>query len=265
MIYEVAGIFFNIHDFILTDSAWRLFQVDYEKNDHVDIEVEFANICNSGIYANVEMFEDMRNGDKMLRRDEDLMLIRGNWSYVKIFPARCVENIYAFLIQSFYSHAIHRKMVQLHSSSILYKGRGILFLGSSGIGKTTQAELWNQKRNALIINGDMNFVQEDSEKFWAWGTPWHGKSPYCVNTRVPICALIVLKQSEKNMIRELYGFEKVSIVSRSVFYPEWIENGIELCLELLDHLLSALPVYELSCRPDEEAVKLTESIVFGRE
>ena len=53
-------------------------------------------------------------------------------------------------------------------------------------------------------------------------------------------------------------------MSNSVFYPQWLENGMELCLETLDHLLSALPVYELSCRPDEEAVQLTEEAVFGR-
>ena len=38
---------------------------------------------------------------------------------------------------------------------------------------------------------------------------------------------------------------------------------MELCLETLDHLLTALPVYELSCRPDEDAVRLTEDKIFG--
>lgn len=264
MIYKVAEIFFDIHGFVLSDSVWRLFQVYYEKNDHVDIEVAFANICNSGIYANVEMFEDVRTGDKILRKDEDLMLIRDSWSYMKIFPVRCVENIYVFLIQGFYSHAIYRKMFQLHSSLILYKEKGLLFLGPSGIGKTTQAELWNQYREALIINGDMNFIQEENGRFWAWGTPWHGKSPYCVNTKAPVHALVALKQASDNSIRELTGFEKVTAVSAGVYYPEWIENGIEMCLEILDHLLRAVPVYELCCRPDEDAVKLTEETVFGR-
>ena len=64
-------------------------------------------------------------------------------------------------------------------------------------------------------------------------------------------------------IRELTGFEKVTAVSNNVFYPRWLEGGMELCLETLNHLLSALPVYELSCRPDEEAVRLTEEAVFG--
>ena len=140
---------------------------------------------------------------------------------------------------------------------------GILFLGPSGIGKTTQAELWNKYRDALIINGDIVFVQETEENFLGWGTPWHGSSPYCENTSVPVHAMIVLKQAPENSIRELTGFEKVTAVSNNVFYPQWLENGMELCLETLDHLLSAIPVYELSCRPEEEAVRLTEETLFG--
>lgn len=168
-----------------------------------------------------------------------------------------------FLIQIFYTHAVQRRMIQIHSSMIDYQGKGLLFLGPSGIGKTTMAELWNKYRNALIINGDMNFVQETEECFLGWGTPWHGSSPYCENANVPVCALIVLKQAQENSIRRLEGFEKVQLVSNNIIYPTWLENGMELCLETLDHLLSSLPVYELSCRPDEDAVRLTEKTIFN--
>ena len=166
------------------------------------------------------------------------------------------------LLQIFYTHAVQRHMIQLHSSLISTNGRGLMFLGPSGIGKTTQAELWNKYRDALIINGDIVFVQETEDAFLGWGTPWHGSSPYCENTSVPVHAMIVLKQAPENSIRELMGFEKVSEVSNSVFYPRWLENGMELCLETLDHLLSKIPVYELSCRPDEDAVRLVEETVF---
>ena len=75
--------------------------------------------------------------------------------------------------------------------------------------------------------------------------------------------MVVLKQSDQNSIRELTGFEKVTEVSNSVFYPQWLENGMELCLETLDHLLTSIPVYELRCRPDEDAVRLTEQTIFS--
>lgn len=207
-------------------------------------------------------FEDV--GAHVVRRGSDMMLTDASWKHAIILPLN--ERAYAdtFLCQLFYTHAVQRHIIYLHSSLISYQNHGLMFLGPSGIGKTTQAELWNKYRDALIINGDVVFVQETEDAFLGWGTPWHGSSPYCENTSAPVSALIVLKQAEKNSIRELTGFEKVTAVSESVFYPRWLENGMELCLETLDHLLSRLPVYELSCRPDEEAVRLVEETVFGK-
>lgn len=201
--------------------------------------------------------------EAIFRVESDIMIVSKNKTTFCILPLENEYNLQTFLIQAFYTHAVQRHMIQFHSSLIEHEGRGLMFLGPSGIGKTTQAELWNKYRDALIINGDIVFVQETEDSFLGWGTPWHGSSPYCENTSVPVEALVVLKQAPENSIRELTGFEKVSAVSGSVFYPQWLENGMELCLETLDHLLSALPVYELSCRPDEEAVALTEKTVFG--
>lgn len=213
----------------------------------------------------IEKFDLINAGcQQVYRRNKDILFIDHKWEKGKIlFPFFEPEDIGIFVIQVFYTHAVQHQMIQFHSSLIRVGGNGLMFLGPSGIGKTTQAELWNQYRDALIINGDVVFVQETPDAFLGWGTPWHGSSPYCENTSVPVKALIVLKQAPENSIRELTGFEKVTAVSNNVFYPRWLEGGMELCLETLNHLLSALPVYELSCRPDEEAVRLTEEAVFG--
>ena len=211
----------------------------------------------------MEVFTGIQKFSKCIRYKSDVMLVDEQWNHIAILDLRYSESFECLFNQIFYTHAVQRHMIQIHSSMIEYSGNGLLFLGPSGIGKTTMAELWNKYRGALIINGDMNFVQETDECFLGWGTPWHGSSPYCENTSVPIKALIVLKQAPENSIRELKDFEKVQLVSNNIIYPTWLEGGMELCLETLNHLLSALPVYELSCRPDEEAVRLTEEVVFG--
>lgn len=201
----------------------------------------------------------------LMTYSNDIAVINNDWSEASLFFKKEKTGVNILLMKIFYTHAVQRHMIQFHSSLIDYQGHGLMFLGPSGIGKTTQAELWDRYRDALIINGDIVFVQETEEAFLGWGTPWHGSSPYCENTNVPVDALIILKQAPENSIRQLEGFEKVTAVSNSVFYPRWLENGMELCLETLDHLLSKIPVYELSCRPDEEAVELTEKTIFGRE
>lgn len=155
----------------------------------------------------------------LMTYSNDIAVINNDWCEASLFCKKEKTGVNILLMKIFYTHAVQRHMIQFHSSLIDYQGHGLMFLGPSGIGKTTQAELWNQYRDALIINGDIVFVQETEEAFLGWGTPWHGSSPYCENTNVPVDALIILKQAPENSIRKLEGFEKVTAVSNSVFYP----------------------------------------------
>lgn len=192
----------------------------------------------------------------ILRYGSDTLLVGHNWATGTMLSPVTPTGFIIFTNQIYYSRAVYHRMLQVHSSLVSWNGGGILFLGPSGIGKTTQAERWAQYRGASIINGDIGFVQRTPQGYTAWGTPWHGSSPYCLNTSVPVKALVVLKQAPENRLRELTGFEKVAEVSGSVFYPTWLEDGMELCTDTLNHLLSDLPVYRLDNRADEEAVRL---------
>ena len=154
-------------------------------------------------------------------------------------------------------------MIQIHSSLIRFHGEGLMFIGPSGIGKTTQAELWQTYRNSDIINGDMVFIQQTTDRFIGWGTPWHGSSPYCMNTNVPIKAVIVLQQDSRNQIRRLHGFEKVTALSRNIIFPQWLPDGTQKCLDILNPFVQYIHVYELSCRPDEDAIQMTEDVIFS--
>lgn len=239
---------------------WKQFAVQKQKKSELLISII------SDVRFQYGMCVLNKQKGKVVLLDEKCFLdVNSDWSEATITLINGkIQDTYKLLNALFFTHLSTRQAIQIHASLVQIKNTGLMFLGPSGIGKTTQAELWMKFRGAEIINGDMVFVKQESDHFLGCGSPWHGSSPYCLNRQVPLSALIVLKQSQQNLIRRLTGFEMVSTVLNSVFLPSWYQEGYKAACDTVDVLLRTVPVYELSCRPDEDAVRLTEETVFGK-
>lgn len=245
---------------ILLWPEWKSFL----DNNASNINLKVKMVHDQNYKYGLEVIDDQL-GKPVLKDKENILCINSDWTEAElILSDNHAENIYKLLNVLLLSHLSTHKAIEIHASLIDFKGEGIMFLGPSEIGKTTQAELWKKSCGVDIINGDMVFVKQEQNEFLGCGSPWHGSSPYCLNKQVPLSALIVLKQSKQNTIRRLTGFEMVSSVMSSVFWPTWYREGYEAACETFDALLNTVPVYELSCRPDEDAVKLTEETIFGK-
>lgn len=155
------------------------------------------------------------------------------------------------------------KFMHLHSSFVLYQDKALLFTGSSGIGKTTQAELWRDFQGARIINGDAALLRQmEDGKWWAFGTPVHGSSPYCENEQAPIVALVMLKQGKENKLTKLDSFSAVTSCLPEFYRPQMDEETAEVFWKSVDSLFREVPVYRLTCRPDREATELVKQELF---
>lgn len=154
-------------------------------------------------------------------------------------------------------------VLHLHSSFALYKDKALIFTGPSGIGKTTQAELWRDFRDALIVNGDACLLRRmDDDQWWAFGTPIHGSSPYCENKKAPIAAIITLEQGEENVLTRVDDFSALSYCLPEFYRPKMDEETEETFWDSVDSLFRSVPVYHLICRPDWEATEIVKKEIF---
>lgn len=181
--YSIIDTIISIEEQIWTDKVLRKFSVKKEKQN----ELEIRGISEKMYSGNIQLFNIEKWHYNMFRFNSDVMFVdlekkRGDI----VLPFFEQRNVVTLIMQLFYANVIKKKVLQLHASIIEKNAYGIMFLGPSGIGKTTQAELWNKFCDALIINGDIVFVEEKENVFLGWGTPWHGSSPYCENTFVPV-------------------------------------------------------------------------------
>lgn len=244
------------------EDKWAPFMKKRENEDEYGLLLKMGT--SSCLKYGIEVLNELPYGNSDILKNRN-MLIRANadWSEVCINLLDGKEDgLEGTLITAIMTHLSTRGGLMLHTSLVDYQGKGILFVGPSGIGKTTQAELWMKYRDAIIINGDMALVGEKDGSFTGYGCPWHGSSPYCENRQVPLAGIIVLEQAKENTLERLHGVTMIERMMRNIFLPHWYQKGAEAAMETVDHLLSTVPVYLLKCRPDEEAVAMVERALF---
>ena len=147
----------------------------------------------------------------------------------------------------------------LHVAYIIHDGKGILFTAPSGVGKSTQAELWKELRGAEIVNGDRAVVRLVDDTFCVCGIPFSGSSKYCENVTVPIDAIVYLRQARQTQVERIKGKDAFCKILEGVSFAAWSRSDTEKVLTLIQTLIQNVPVYQLSCTPDESAVIALEN------
>lgn len=146
----------------------------------------------------------------------------------------------------------------IHSSFISMNGKAILFSANSGVGKSTQAALWEKYRNAEIINGDKAGILVENGVH-ACGVPFCGTSGICKSRNIPLGAIVLLGQSTENKIRRLSGIEALQGILQNVYLDLFAPNEQAMIFDLLIKLLETVPVYSFECTPDKKAVEALEN------
>lgn len=143
---------------------------------------------------------------------------------------------------------------------------GILFSGRSGIGKSTQGELWCRYEGAKVINGDRPILRKDevSGEWMAYGSPYAGSSRYHINANVSVRAIAILEQAKECTIRRLSVAEAFQKLYAQLTVSTWDSVCVEMACNLLESLVTEIPVYEFACTPDYEAVKTLKNTI-GQE
>ncbi|MGM9637443.1 MAG: hypothetical protein ACI3YK_05585 [Eubacteriales bacterium] len=153
----------------------------------------------------------------------------------------------------------------LHASCIDTPFGGILFSGRSGIGKSTQAALWERCRGARLLNGDRPILHKTDCGWLAYGSPYAGSSRCHVNDSCPVRAVVLLGQADECTIRPVKGMEAFRRTLAGMTVGSWDGEAVVKVCDLAQSLVTDVPVYELTCTPDERAVKLLESVLMKGE
>lgn len=279
---KIADIIIKIESGMLLylDEGIKEFQIrePESKNDisiyireEKHLEINFTNIAYKDDYTKIEINGDnIRYGYFMRRRGKEAHAIlsapKSSTTYEllvdpvfndmftregKIYPYLGIEQI-LLNYQAFY----------LHSSFVKYADNGILFTAASGVGKSTQANLWQLYEQAEICNGDKTIIRKKEDGYYAYGSPFAGSSRIYKNESARIRGIIVLSQAKDNTIERMCGKEAFLSLYKESIMNTWDVDYMKTIVDVLMDMVQNVPIFHLACRPDREAVQLVKQVLF---
>jgi hypothetical protein len=156
-----------------------------------------------------------------------------------------------------------------HAAVVNYEGKGYMFLGKSGTGKSTHARLWlKYNEGSELLNDDNPVVRIENDAegngvTCVYGSPWSGKTPCYKNEVYPLGGFVMLSQAPYNKIERLRGVRAYAALVPCISGKRW-ESVIADGLHKTENALAMnVPVWYLECLPDEDAAKLCCETISG--
>ncbi len=142
-----------------------------------------------------------------------------------------------------------------HSSQIIVNNKGIVFIGPSGIGKTTQSKLWKKYKHADIECNDRTVLFKKDDGWLTTGFITDGSEPIQSININRLAAIVILNQAKENDIQRLGLSDSFSKIIPNIIYDYWNSKAYEKVANMILDIYQDIPVYVLNCRKDATAVE----------
>lgn len=151
-----------------------------------------------------------------------------------------------------------KKTLLIHASCVCKAHTGYLFLGKSGTGKSTHAQLWLKHiPDTELINDDNPIVRIINGKVYIYGSPWSGKTACYRNVRTNAGAFLQLEQAKHNDICRQTTIEAFTSILSSCSVIKWDKRIYGGICDTIEEIMASIPCFRLKCLPDKDAAYIS--------
>jgi len=147
----------------------------------------------------------------------------------------------------------------LHASSVVRKGQGYIFTGSSGSGKSTISGL--SEENTLLSDELTAVMMMDDGSYVAHGNPfWGDFQKGTAREQAPVSHLFFLRKARENRIAQIpMGIKMKQMLQNVLFFGRGMELTNEL-LTVMTDFMTRVSSAELHFLPDESVWRCIEHV-----
>jgi hypothetical protein len=156
-----------------------------------------------------------------------------------------------------------RRACFLHSCGVIVDGRGLLFVGHSGAGKSTIMNLLAEQSEPLC--DDRNIVRMWDEGTRVHGCWSHGEVPIVSAASAPLAAVLFLRQATTNRLVPLTSGEEIlrqllPCVIKPLVTADWWERTLDVVADIVKDV----PCYSVEFDKSGAVVALVRELVAGQ-
>jgi hypothetical protein len=153
-------------------------------------------------------------------------------------------------------HLASGKGLEVHALGLVDEaGRGHLFLGHSGAGKSTSARLWQKQKGVRILSDDRIILRRSGGQVWMHGTPWHGDAGIASPDSALLTHVYVLEQWPTNELVPMpRSLATAEIFARS-FVPRHCGEALGFVLQFIEQVCEEVPCDTFRFVPNESAME----------
>ncbi len=149
----------------------------------------------------------------------------------------------------------------------MFRGRAILLTAPSGVGKTTQFLNWQRlyPGETAVINGDKPLLESRSDgQIFVHTSPWCGKERLSGNHVAPLGGVVLLARGDENCLVPLSAREAAAPLMMQFLARPETEAEIRALTSILDRMMRACPVLQLTNRGDDASTELLRDALNRR-
>lgn len=151
-----------------------------------------------------------------------------------------------------------KKGALLHAAGVNLNGKGCIFPGKSGAGKSTITKQFAAVGKTHLLSDDRIIVRKIDGGFKAYGTPWPGEAGIALNESMPLSSIFFLNHGTTNRIKPIKPRQALERLMPVTSIPWYDKDVIPKILDFCEDLVFNVPAYVLDFKPSVEVAHVLE-------